>query len=456
VGCVSAQCCTGYAPGKAKGQWLVPLLIIPPLAAGHPPPSRMACCRATLQVLVVEANPCAGKDGTGMASTTASQHPPPPTHTHTLAAETPPLPVRRVAPPPCRLSWWRANPCIMKGPTWMASTTAHHDDQHRPCVTLPLTPFGLPPPPVLQVVVVEGLAMRQKGPKGSGWYQRAQSIATQAETAFQAAAAETGLPPPELCCHSPECDSWGVHHSKAFVLGYPDGGVRILVHTANLLFRDCNSKTQGLWWQDFPPKQQQQQQQQRTEFERTLAAYIHSLQLPGPWGKRIQDVIAGADFSAARGVLIGSVPGRHEGESDTPPPPGVPVPPPLRGSPSPLLVGPPPTSLGVPPPPPPLLQGPPPFSLLVQLKMIRAGARASWPCMGKVQPGLLEQPFCVSSSTVVVIGRVNMHWVRSTLPCPLTPPQTDSVCDTDTIKVAVKAHSNRYSTCGSASNIALT
>lgn len=179
-----------------------------------------------------------------------------------------------------------------------------------------------PPPshphPFVQVILVEGHAMRQKGPKGNGWYQRAQSIATQAETAFQAAAAETGLPPPELCCHSPECDSWGVHHSKAFVLGYPDGGVRILVHTANLLFRDCNSKTQGLWWQDFPPKQQQQQQ--RSEFERTLSAYIHSLQLPGLWGKRIQDAIAGADYSAARGVLIGSVPGRHEGEPPLPPP----------------------------------------------------------------------------------------------------------------------------------------
>jgi hypothetical protein len=67
--------------------------------------------------------------------------------------------------------------------------------------------------------------------------------------------------------------------------------------------------------QDFPPKQQQQQQQQRvSDFERTLSEYVHSLKLPGPWARRVQDVIAGADYSAARGVLIGSVPGRHEGE----------------------------------------------------------------------------------------------------------------------------------------------
>ena len=35
------------------------------------------------------------------------------------------------------------------------------------------------------------------------------------------------------------------HHSKFFVLGYQHG-VRVIVHTANLLSCDCNSKTQGV------------------------------------------------------------------------------------------------------------------------------------------------------------------------------------------------------------------
>jgi hypothetical protein len=103
-----------------------------------------------------------------------------------------------------------------------------------------------------QVVLVEGLARRQKGPNGAGWYQRAQTIAAQAQAAFAAAAAAAegeGVSAPEVCCHSPECEGWGVHHTKAFVLAYADGGVRVVVHTANLLFGDCNSKTQGLWWQ---------------------------------------------------------------------------------------------------------------------------------------------------------------------------------------------------------------
>jgi len=191
---------------------------------------------------------------------------------------------------------------------------------HHTCVCVALTRVS----DASQVCLVEGLTMRQKGPTGSRWYERGQAFATAAETAFQAAAAFFDLPPPELCCHSPETESWGTHHSKAFLFGYADGGVRVVVHTANLVVGDCNYKTQGVWWQDFPPKQQQQgqgpgQQQQQgrqqpaTEFERTLSAYLHSLKLPGPWGQRMQQLVAGADFSAARGVLIGSVPGRHEG-----------------------------------------------------------------------------------------------------------------------------------------------
>lgn len=46
---------------------------------------------------------------------------------------------------------------------------------------------------------------------------------------------------------------YGTHHSKAFLLEY-EGGMRLIVHTANLIYPDNNNKTQGLWFQDFPPK----------------------------------------------------------------------------------------------------------------------------------------------------------------------------------------------------------
>lgn len=40
--------------------------------------------------------------------------------------------------------------------------------------------------------------------------------------------------------------------SKAFVILF-ERGVRVVVHTANLIYPDCNNKTQALYTQDFPP-----------------------------------------------------------------------------------------------------------------------------------------------------------------------------------------------------------
>ena len=34
-------------------------------------------------------------------------------------------------------------------------------------------------------------------------------------------------------------------------------GLRVVVHTANLIYPDCNNKSQGVWWQDFPLKDSQ-------------------------------------------------------------------------------------------------------------------------------------------------------------------------------------------------------
>ena len=41
--------------------------------------------------------------------------------------------------------------------------------------------------------------------------------------------------------------------SQAFMIEY-ETGVRVIVHTANLIRIDFDNKTQGMWWQDFPRK----------------------------------------------------------------------------------------------------------------------------------------------------------------------------------------------------------
>jgi len=46
---------------------------------------------------------------------------------------------------------------------------------------------------------------------------------------------------------------WARSARQAFLAEYP-AGLRVIVHTANLLFGDCCCKTQGAWVQDFPPK----------------------------------------------------------------------------------------------------------------------------------------------------------------------------------------------------------
>ena len=70
--------------------------------------------------------------------------------------------------------------------------------------------------------------------------------------AIKAVAASAGLA--NLVVHAPPLPvQFGTYHSKAFMIEY-ESGVRVVVHTANLIYVDCNNKSQGLWFQDFPRK----------------------------------------------------------------------------------------------------------------------------------------------------------------------------------------------------------
>lgn len=70
--------------------------------------------------------------------------------------------------------------------------------------------------------------------------------------AIKAVAASAGLA--NLVVHAPPLPvPFGTYHSKAFMIEY-ESGVRVVVHTANLIYVDCNNKSQGLWHQDFPRK----------------------------------------------------------------------------------------------------------------------------------------------------------------------------------------------------------
>ena len=162
---------------------------------------------------------------------------------------------------------------------------------------------------------------------------------------------------------------YGTHHSKAFVVEYKQG-LRVIVHTANLVYSDNNYKTQGLWVQDFPKKVgfmtlqspsaallvdylqswsissalhlcklvfwvdkkqtdlscirllsllivwQDCHSPSTSRFEKSLADYLAALKLPGPAGRHALKLCRDHDFSSARVHLLPSVPGYHQGASE--------------------------------------------------------------------------------------------------------------------------------------------
>ncbi|XP_011629341.1 tyrosyl-DNA phosphodiesterase 1 isoform X1 [Amborella trichopoda] len=113
--------------------------------------------------------------------------------------------------------------------------------------------------------------------------------------------------------------SYGTHHSKAMILVYPRG-VRIVVHTANLIYVDWNNKTQGLWMQDFPWKDEKDLNKQ-SAFENDLVEYLEALKwrplranLGSLGNANITASFFGRfDYSSATVRLIASIPGYHQG-----------------------------------------------------------------------------------------------------------------------------------------------
>ncbi|KMS96656.1 hypothetical protein BVRB_8g201170 isoform B [Beta vulgaris subsp. vulgaris] len=115
--------------------------------------------------------------------------------------------------------------------------------------------------------------------------------------------------------------SYGTHHSKAMLLLYPRG-VRVIVHTANLIHVDWNNKSQGLWMQDFPWKDQNEANK-GCPFETDLIDYLQALKLPvftanlPALGRVTIDPFFFKKFNYGNASvrLIASVPGYHLGSN---------------------------------------------------------------------------------------------------------------------------------------------
>ncbi|KAG6576583.1 Tyrosyl-DNA phosphodiesterase 1 [Phytophthora cinnamomi] len=114
--------------------------------------------------------------------------------------------------------------------------------------------------------------------------------------------------------------AYGTHHTKMLVALYPEK-VRVAIFTANFLSNDWDTKTQGVWFQDFGLKVLENSDDEETEavansarvndFEADLVHYLSSLGTPV---KLFCGELKRFDFSTAHVALVPSVPGVHKGK----------------------------------------------------------------------------------------------------------------------------------------------
>lgn len=132
--------------------------------------------------------------------------------------------------------------------------------------------------------------------------------ASEAEPEMQRALLEAGCI--SFVIAKPHVLPYGTHHSKFFVVEY-EYGVRVIVHTANLIHCDMNNKTQAIWYQDFPLKDALSPS--TSEFQQGMEDYARALRLPHSGIHALLDVLRRTDFDAARAHLVCSRPGSHLG-----------------------------------------------------------------------------------------------------------------------------------------------
>ncbi|XP_033734263.1 tyrosyl-DNA phosphodiesterase 1-like isoform X2 [Pecten maximus] len=107
---------------------------------------------------------------------------------------------------------------------------------------------------------------------------------------------------------------YGTHHTKMMFLLY-DNGMRVVIHTSNMIERDWFQKTQGMWISPLFPKLSKPSitmGESPTGFKRDLLEYVAAYQAYQL--KEWKDHILCHDMSSARVFIVGSCPGRHVGD----------------------------------------------------------------------------------------------------------------------------------------------
>ncbi|XP_014230987.1 probable tyrosyl-DNA phosphodiesterase [Trichogramma pretiosum] len=111
--------------------------------------------------------------------------------------------------------------------------------------------------------------------------------------------------------------AYSSHHTKISVLKYVDGGIRVIVSTANIYSDDWKNRTQGVWVSPHLPKLPDETSSEEGEsptkfkksFQKYLASYKHTDL--NEW----ISIIKRADFSSVNVFFVASVPGSHKDDN---------------------------------------------------------------------------------------------------------------------------------------------
>ncbi|KAI1854145.1 hypothetical protein JX266_001286 [Neoarthrinium moseri] len=118
-------------------------------------------------------------------------------------------------------------------------------------------------------------------------------------------------------------EMFGTHHSKMLILFRHDDTAQVIIHTANMIAKDWTNMTNAVWQspplplaKDSSPGQPDAPLGSGAKFKADLLSYLRAYNTKRDVCKPMVEQLAKYDFSAVRGSLVASVPGRHAVEDD--------------------------------------------------------------------------------------------------------------------------------------------
>lgn len=120
-------------------------------------------------------------------------------------------------------------------------------------------------------------------------------------------------------------EMFGTHHSKMLILLRHDDMAQVVIHTANMIAKDWTNMTNGVWISPLLPKLASSHQPAKTHgsigsgsrFKFDLLSYLRAYNKVRNVCGPLVEKLVGYDFSAVRGALVASVPGKHDVEQET-------------------------------------------------------------------------------------------------------------------------------------------